>query len=392
MDRSKLCSQIKVAEKITETPDAVTLRLDIPDSLRGKFQYSAGQFVTLFLDELEPEFRRSYSLSSCPDSDSHFSLTVKKIPGGKASTFLVDKIKPGDVLWLTPPAGNFKLPPGHESKTCVFLAAGSGITPLFSMLKKRLKIVQTKNHLLYQNQSPKTAIFRSELMALLETHPQTMTVLEAFSKSGHDKISTQPTGAHKVTQGHFGAKEISQTIQNENPKNCLFFLCGPEGFMKSMVSSLFELGVSTSQIFQESFLSTPSTPSAKLSTESKSPGAVTTKSTSDIHSEMEGAVVIGDKSTIDSPQEILVVMNGETTTVPYTDTKRSILDVLIDADVNPPYSCMDGACMACLAKVTSGAVFQKELGILTDDNVEQNETLTCQARACSRTTTINFDP
>jgi 3-ketosteroid 9alpha-monooxygenase subunit B len=157
-------------------------------------------------------------------------------------------------------------------------------------------------------------------------------------------------------------------------------MCGPDAFMSTIRETLNEMNVPKDKINFETFVSPAAPP--------KTTAAQPTATSSDFQLDPD-AIVIGDKNEISKPEEIEVLLDGETRTVPH-HKNSTVLESLIEAGMNPPYSCMDGACMACLAKVEKGAVYQNDLGILSDDNVEAKECLTCQARPASKKVRINF--
>jgi ferredoxin len=139
-------------------------------------------------------------------------------------------------------------------------------------------------------------------------------------------------------------------------------------------------GVNKSQFVKESFAAGVA----------HTPNPIESSTGSNVFELDSDAVVIGDRSKLSTPQTIIAVVDGETHTVPYKQGK-TVLECLLEADLNPPYSCLDGACMACIGKVQEGAVYQNDMGILTDDNIEASECLTCQARPASSTIKINYE-
>ena len=130
----QLTQPLKIAKRIQETADSVSLALEIPSTQKSNFNYQAGQFVTLFMDINGEQINRSYSLCTSPLTDQEFKITIKKVQGGKGSTFLCDKVKEGDTLRVTKPAGHFFKPSMMPTQYFLF-AAGSGITPIYSILK-----------------------------------------------------------------------------------------------------------------------------------------------------------------------------------------------------------------------------------------------------------------
>jgi ferredoxin-NADP reductase/ferredoxin len=375
LERSKLCYELKITERIKETFDAVTLVFDIPDRLKEKFRYKAGQFVTFFLDIDGSELRRSYSLCTSPDYDQRFAVTVKRVAGGKGSTFLTEKTNVGDRLWTTPPAGRFTLPDKMTEQKLAFYAAGSGITPIISLIKSALKTTQLPTHLLYQNSQEDSIIFKGDL--------------DELSRSGRltvVHILSNPEGAWNGPRGRVDSAKVRDfLIKQQIGIRSLHFLCGPDGFMKTIADTLRGLNVESTKIIQESFATLTSTAESATTTSAAS------KTAAGVVPDLRGMVLIGDSAAQgDAPEQIEAIIDGVATTVPFKKN-TSVLETLLDAGLNPPYSCMDGACMACMAKVESGLVYQKDPGILNDDNIDAGECLTCQARPASKTVRINYN-
>ncbi len=378
LDKTKLCNQLKVVEQIKESSDSVTLVLDIPEKLRDKFRYSAGQFVTFFLDIDGQELHRSYSLCTSPDFDQKFAVTIKRVPGGRGSTFLTESVRVGDELWTTPPAGRFTLPEKIAEQKLVFFAAGSGITPIFSLIKSALKKTTLPCLLFYQNRTEDAVIFRSQLDELEKISQGRFTVTHVLSNPDSEWKGLRGRAHHNMIREFL--------IRHQVGIRSLYFLCGPTGFMETVETALISMSVDPLKIISESFATSPSPAEGP---ETTPPSAVTAAAKTNAP-DLTGMVTIGDPSDVGSPELIEVRWEGETKTVPYKGN-ASILETLLDADLNPPYSCMDGACMACMAKVEKGLVYQADPGILCDDNIEAKECLTCQSRPASKIVRVNYD-
>lgn len=366
LQKEKICQPLKVTRLISESKDSVSIVLDIPQDQAKRFAYRSGQFVSFFIDIDGQEVHRSYSLSSAPSIDSDFKITVKRVPGGKMSTYLTEKLKVGDTLWTTPPAGLFVLPEDTTNTHCAFYAAGSGITPIISMIKSLMnKSSTTKCLLVYQNKNTDNVIFANEINELVDRFVGRLKLIQFFS-SMSAQLNNGTSGrleSHHVKDLLFEAKLGIQTRH---------FMCGPDGFMNAVKMGLEKLNVPKDRIHFESFAN-PIPPNSNK-TESILP---------------TNATLIGDQNSVATPETIEALIDGETHIVK-VQPKMTVLESLLDAGLQPPYSCLDGACMACMAKVTSGAVYQTDLGILTEDNVEALECLTCQARPASKSVLVDF--
>jgi len=360
VDYKKISIPVKVKERVAETKDAVSFILDVPAEHAKKFIYRPGQFVTIFLDFNGEILPRSYSLCSSPLTDSDPKITIKKIAGGRGSTYLVDQVKAGDTIWVAPPAGNFyRRPMSLEPVQYGLFAAGSGITPVFSIFKSVLAASpQDSVHLVYSNRSPDDIIYSDELDALVSKYKGRVSVTHHFSGQS----------------GRCTPEFLKDEIAKVGSSSSQFYICGPDGFMESVRLALTSVGVEDERIHQESFVSAPPLGSS----EDKDP---------------EGRVYIGDQAAGPHPEKytLKVLLNGEEIILENQSPKTPILELLMESGANPPYSCMEGACMACMAKITEGRVYQNDPGILTDENIDGRDVLTCQAHAASPSVRIDYD-
>src|SRR5918997_6245261 len=166
---------VPIRRVVAETAEAASFVLDIPAELAGAFAYEAGQFLTFRVEvEVEP-LLRCYSMSSSPAVDDELQVTVKRVPGGAVSNRMIDRLRPGAVVEVTRPAGVFCLAPGDGD--IVAFSAGSGITPIFSLLKTALAVTDRRVRLLYANRDRDAVIFRDQLDALVEQHPGRLEVV-----------------------------------------------------------------------------------------------------------------------------------------------------------------------------------------------------------------------
>lgn len=364
----KLTRPLRVIQRIEETSDAVSFVLEIPDHLKSEFNYQSGQFVTLFLNINGEELRRSYSLSTAPNFDKDFQITVKRVENGKGSNFLCDKIHVGDVLNVTPPAGFFFEENEIQLPNHFFLfAAGSGVTPIFSILKYVL-LAHPENRVsfLFANRSQNQIIYKQQLEEWLEKYPDRLQITHVLSQP--EAPWEGPSG--RCTEVLVKNFVKTQAVENENFE-C--YICGPTGFMDLVKEGLEEANVEHQRIHIESFGDAPQI------------------DMSDSNFNEEGKVVVGDAlKPGERPKLLKAMLNGETLEVE-VNKDLSLLENLIEQGHNPPYSCMDGACMACMAKLKKGRIYQDDPGILTEENLEAAEILTCQARPLSEVVEIDFD-
>ncbi|OFZ18904.1 MAG: hypothetical protein A2Z20_12405 [Bdellovibrionales bacterium RBG_16_40_8] len=375
LDKTTVCHELKILKKIQETNDTYSLVLEVPRTTGGKFLYKAGQFITFFLNIDGHELHRSYSLASSPDYETEFKVAIKLMPEGKGSAYLISKTSVGDKLWATPPAGAFCLPLNIEKHKLVFYAGGSGIAPIISMIKSALKTSRTcECVLLYQSRDENQIIYKAELDNLIKEFAPRLKVEHTISRPDINWPGLKGRTDKALLKGFLQ--------RNEAGVSAIHFLCGPEGFMQAIETGLIDMNVEKSNIKKESFTVRPSIASA-------SHLAGGDASTKDLTLD-EDAVIIGDRSKLSSPETIEATIEGKTHIVPYKKDK-TVLECLMNAGLNPPYSCLDGACMACIAKIESGLVYQDDMGILTEDNLDANECLTCQARPASKKVKVTYE-
>lgn len=370
----KITRPLVVSKKIRETEDAYSFVFSIPKELQNEFKYKAGQFVTFFLNINGEEIHRSYSLSTAPSVEPDFKVTVKRVEGGKGSTFLVDQVKEGDTLRVTPPAGSFfkSLPESDPAEFFLF-AAGSGITPIFSILKEVIhRNKSNKVQLLFANRDEDSVIYAEELRSLEKKFPNQLDVTHILSQPQTEVSCLTGRCEDQIVKNYTLANRSDSLPQR-------YYMCGPVGFMEMVRLGLEAAGIERREIYEESFGEAP--------LESHKPPIAHNLADKDL----DGKLVVGDPTIPrETPEKIVATIDGEQVEVE-AEPDESILETLINAGQNPPYSCMDGACMACMAKLESGRIYQDDPGILTDENVEAHEILTCQAKPLSKIVTVNYD-
>ena len=364
LTKEQLAHPLKIKKKVQETTDTVSLVFDIPKNLTDKFKYKAGQFVTLYASPKGEEVRRSYSLSSCPVTDEEFKISVKRVDGGLVSNWLLDEVNEGDELYVTPPAGLFCLPAEHDNQF-VFVAGGSGITPIISLIKSALKTNDSSRvALLYCSRDEESVIFHRELRELSTKYAE---------RFRYENNLTQPKKEFAGRKGRLHSTDIRDFWNEYECSNkAHHFLCGPDGLMTTAEAAFEMLGVSRDHVHRESFTTASSSDSNYLDKVG------------------DDAVYIGDKGTAAEPKTIEAEVDGEWVTVEAKEGVN-VLETLLEAGHNPPYSCMDGACMACMGRVQEGLVYQEDMGILTEDNTDAGECLTCQAIPASDKVKVTFE-
>ena len=362
---------LKINKIIPETPDTVSLEFEIPDNLRENFAYKQGQHVTIRHHIDGHELRRSYSMSSSP-LESGFTVTVKKVAGGQMSTFLHDQVKAGDTLEVAPPDGRFYIPLDPEKRRTYFVfGAGSGITPLMSILKTTLEAEPMSNvFLLYGSRNEENIIFRDQLERLAQRYSGQL-VMEFILSQPQKEASGSFLGIFKKyttswagKTGRIGGQAVNDFLEENQPHvpetDCQYFICGPGNMADTVKLALLARGIDAKQIHTEHFVNPNHTP--------------------------------GEFSAApdDQPVRLIVHLNGKRieTTMPHGAT---ILDVMVKEKHDAPYSCTAGACSTCMAKVLNGKVKMDACYALDDEEVKAGYCLTCQAHPETDVVEISYD-
>jgi ring-1,2-phenylacetyl-CoA epoxidase subunit PaaE len=343
----------KVLEVRRETADCVSVALEVPNA--ETFSFVPGQYLTLRSTINGQEVRRSYSLCSSPLS-GELRVAIKQVEQGIFSTWANTELKAGDTLETMPPMGNFALEiEPTDEQTYVGFAAGSGITPVLSILKTVLeRAPKAKFILFYGNRKTNSIIFKAELEDLKDAHMGRLEVHHVLSREdqGNDLLF----GRIDETRAAQFAAQIPSVKEAAG-----HFLCGPEAMIKGVQSALEQAGVSAKNIHFELFTST--TPAAD-----KAPTASSSS---------------GDAA-------VTVILDGEETH--FTQgPKDFILDSALDAGADVPYACKGAVCCTCRAKVLEGEVEMAMNYSLTDDEVAEGFILTCQSMPRSPKVTVSFD-
>ncbi|MVM40075.1 2Fe-2S iron-sulfur cluster binding domain-containing protein [Spirosoma sp. HMF3257] len=350
---------LKVKDIVRETPDAVTISFWHP--INEEVRYQPGQFLTFLLNINGQKIRRSYSMASSPHVDVSLSVSVKRVPGGLASNYLCDRIRPGDILETLEPMGTFvpKLDPQNR-RTIILIGAGSGITPLFSMAKSAMHVEpHSRVWLIYGNRNQESIIYKAHLDAMEQGYGR--------SRFQVTHILSQPsfgwTGAEGRLNQHTLTKLLDQLPAAER-QTASFYLCGPDGMMAEVRSALSLVGVSSEHVHKESYATAPV---------------------------MAGDVVEEPITAADSGSpEVTVLYEGSEykfAVAPH----QTILEAALDLDIDLPYSCQAGMCTACLGRCTSGKVKLDEEDGLSESELKAGYVLTCVAHPVGSNVVIEIE-
>ncbi|MEM7655885.1 MAG: ferredoxin--NADP reductase [Bacteroidota bacterium] len=353
---------LNIQEIRDETTDAYSLVFERPDDER--FDYLAGQYLTLKVEMNGESLRRAFSLSSSPFTDQQLSVTIKRVAGGRVSNFLRDTLQAGDTLEVMPPMGNFSFTPNPEqARHYVLIGAGSGITPLMSILKTVLTAEpNSRVSLWYGNRTEESIIFREELQALGQEYGGRLWV--------HHSLSQPPADWQGAT-GRLDKDQIYGLLSElfmDGELRKQYYLCGPQGLIEAAERAMELQGVNPTDIHREYY-------SAPAPTEAEVEAAYTAV----VPEASNGQADYSDGETAYqlSTQEIQVELDGETHQLT-VQPNQYVLDAAIEAGMDPPYACQSGICTTCRAMLVKGVVAMDETEGLSKDELEQGYVLTCQ--------------
>jgi len=333
---------LRVEEIRQESLDSISVIFESNEHFK---EYLAGQFLTLKSEINGESIRRAYSLCSSPVANEPVAVTIKHVPGGKMSEWISSNLKPGSRMEVMPPVGNFVFRPHAQKKRWFMLfAAGSGITPVFSMIKTiLLSEPQSYVSLLFGNRTEEDIIYRKTLQELSDKYPSRFKVIHTL---------TQPSGSWFGETGRIDEELIMHTLSLLKPvspfEETQVFMCGPHGMMDIAAKVALEQGVKKENIHRESFTSSID--------EASKEEAVATFEMKD--------------------QKVQINLDGKTYSV-QVQKGVSILDAALDNNIDMPYSCQSGLCTACRGKCTSGKVHMDEREGLSDEEIEEGYVLTC---------------
>ena len=329
---------------IDETPQCRSFELDLPPCVRERFVGEPGQCLRVWARVGDVACERSYSLSNTPTLGESPRITVKRIPGGRVSNWCNDTLRPGSVLDVAPPSGRFVL--RSLTKPTLMFAAGSGITPIFSLLRHVLGLTDLPAVLVQVNRSPADAIFRRSLVALRESMLGRFDLVEHFTGAG-GRPTIDDIRALCAARGDFDV-----------------YACGPDAFMALVEYCAIEGGVPADRIFLERFVNAQAAPSDHDT------------SADPVHAAVEARVHV----TIDGRHHAYTCAPGQT-----------VLDGATDAGLFLPHSCREGHCGTCLVKLTRGAVHMIRSQGISKREKERGFVLACQAVPIESRLIIDYD-
>ena len=340
-----------------ETSDCVSIAFDIPSELQNDFVFKQGQNITIRSTINGEEIRRSYSICSSP-LQNELRIAVKKVDNGAFSSFANQELKKGDMLDVLPPTGTFftevKI---TNKKNYVFFAAGSGITPVISLIKTILLAEpESQVTLVYGNKNVSSIIFKEELEALKDKHLQRLRIYYVFTRERTEA---------EINYGRIDAEKCNQFSMLIDFKLIdEFFICGPEEMIFNVKNFLESKGVEGTKVHFELF----TTPTRK-----------NIKAYSDI------------KEKKGEGSEITVKSDGRSFNFKLDHDSNNILDAALARGADLPFSCKGGVCTTCKAKLIEGKVEMEVNYGLEPDEVKAGFILTCQSHPRSEKVVVDFD-
>lgn len=349
---------IKIADIYKETKDCSVLSFEIPQELQQEFQYKPGQHLTLKATIEGEDVRRSYSLCSSP-LENIWKVAVKKISGGLFSTYVNETLKSGDILEIMPPSGKFNVEiDTQKAKNYIAFAAGSGITPILSIIKTHLKSEPNSTFkLFYLNRSVKSIIFKEEIEQLKNVY---------FNRFEIFHFLTKEQRPSELFNGRFTKEKIQVLTEKiiDIPATDDCFICGPEDMIFLLRDELTAAGLDKDKIHYELFTS-------GISEEDKKR----------IQRIVENKVNGTDITIIDGGKEFHFVMD---------EAFDNILDGALAAGADLPFACKGGVCSTCKCKVLEGEVEMKVNYALDAHEVAKGLVLSCQAVPTTDKVVVDF--
>ncbi len=344
------------------TADCAVITFGISPALAETFAYQAGQYVTVHAIINGESVRRSYSICSAPSS-GRLSIGVKKIAGGLFSSYANDIVKTGDTLDVMAPMGSFVLPVDTAPKHILYIAAGSGITPILSHLEEHLSQNPNINaSLVYGNRSNDSTLFKSDIDELKDRYMSRISVYPIYSK---EKVGIP------LFHGRIDGERCTKIFKGLIPVSIIdaAYICGPGEMIFAAKDALVAQGMAADKIHYELF-----------TTE----GMTTTFKT--------------DSKPVEQPNydpakysQVTIKVDGEILDFALAYGGQNILDAALANGADLPYACKGGVCSTCKAHVADGEVVMSLNYSLEPDEIKRGFTLTCQAHPRTEKVFIDFD-
>ncbi len=350
--------KLKIKQIRKETPDCVSINFDVPTELSEYLSFREGQNITIRQVVNGEEIRRSYSICAAP-YEKELKVAVKAMDGGRFSNFANAELKAGDELEVMPPTGNFYARLGEGAKHNLAIAAGSGITPVISIIKHTLATVADSTFtLIYGNRNRNSIIFFEELEGIKNKYLHRFNFINILSR----EVTDVPLHHGRIDAGKLSA--LAGLVDYKKMDN--IYICGPEALIFGSSEFFQGLGIPKSKIHFELFTVPGETVKEKSS-------------------------VKIDTKTVGKMSNISIKLDGRTFDFNLSQGGESILDAALQQGADLPYACKGGVCCSCRAKVIEGKVDMDVNYALEEDEVEAGFVLTCQSHPRTDKVVIDFD-
>lgn len=346
---------VAAVERLTD--DSVTVTFDVPGDLADEYRFTPGQHLTLRCTLAGDDVRRNYSICA-PATTGPLRVAVKRLPGGVFSTFAFERLRPGDTIEVMTPSGRFTVPldPAQAKHYCA-LAAGSGITPVLSILATALEVEPgSRATLIYGNRTSRSIMFLEELADLKDRYLERFCVLHVLSRERQEA---------DLLNGRIDAAKLKVLFDTVVPPETVdeWFLCGPVEMIETARATLTDQGVDPTHVHRELFHVGPAPPRPPAEAE---PGAAGTA-------------------------EVTILLDGRASTFALAPSGEPILDAALAVRGDAPYACKNGMCGTCRAKVVEGDVTMDHNYALEDSELAAGFVLACQAHPAAERVTLDFD-
>ena len=342
--------KLVISEVKKETLNSVSITLEIPENLQAAFAFKAGQYITFKHSFDGNEIRRAYSLCSSPSSGK-LRVGIKQVTDGTFSVYANTKLKVSDSLEVMTPEGAFVFEPENGTSNAYgAFVAGSGITPVLSIIKDVLEREPNSSFVLvYGNQTQAECMFYSELEGLKTEYGERLHIEYIYSRSKE----------HNALQGRIDKSVVNYLLKNKYGETSFssFYLCGPEAMINEVANTLKGRGVAKENIFFELFTSSD-----------------------------DGELA----ESHDGNTTVTVTLDDETDTFVMSQ-KKNVLEAALEHGLDAPFSCQGGICSTCIARVIEGKVEMRKNQILTDSELQEGLILTCQSHPTTSKVTIDYD-
>jgi ring-1,2-phenylacetyl-CoA epoxidase subunit PaaE len=341
-----------------DTKDSIVVSFTVPEHLAEAYKFVQGQFVTIKVHIGGEELRRSYSICSAVQ-DNRLRIAIKRAHGGRVSSWLVENLKPGDMIEVMPPDGLFHVPlSGAHKKQYLAFAAGSGITPIFSIIKTTL-ITEPESSftLFYGNRATESVMLREELSELKDVFMDRFSLIHVMSREHQDV---------DMLNGRITRDKAAQLIHDWCPVQSIdtIFLCGPQQMVSEVREALQQAGVPDARIMVELFTAD---------------GAAAARA------------VAAPAADAGPTCSVTVIADGRRHAFRMHPANESILDAALNEGIDLRHSCKSGVCATCRAKLVEGNVTMDVNYALREDELARGFILTCQSHPLTDTVVVDFD-